>query len=80
MYKSCHVLASVSAVLSSIGAINWGLIAAFNFNLVAYLLGQNTTPSKLVYALVGLSGIFTLIFALKCICSPCPHCCKEISK
>ena len=40
-----------------IGAINWGLIGFFNFNLVAVLFGQFTWLTRIVYALVGLSGL-----------------------
>ena len=36
-----------------IGAINWGLIGFFNFNLVAFLFGQATWISRVIYAIVG---------------------------
>lgn len=48
-----------------IGAINWGLIGLFQFDLVAFLFGgQNVILSRLVYVLVGLSGLYclTLLF------------------
>lgn len=40
-----------------IGAINWGLIGFFNFNLVAFLFGQATWISRVIYAIVGLCGL-----------------------
>ena len=43
-----------------IGAINWGLIGFFKFDLVAFLFGQMTWLSRIVYALVGLSGLYTI--------------------
>lgn len=43
-----------------IGAINWGLIGFFNFNLVAVLFGQFTWLTRVVYALVGLSGLYQI--------------------
>lgn len=46
--------------LSSIGAINWGLIAAFNFNLVEFLLADYPLLVKSVYGLVGLGGLYSL--------------------
>lgn len=44
-------------VLMAIGAINWGLIGLFNFNLVTYLFGS-TVLTSIVYILVGLAGIY----------------------
>lgn len=41
-----------------IGAINWGLIGFFNFNLVAFLFGQSSIISRIIYALVGLCGLY----------------------
>lgn len=52
----------VLAVLTIIGAINWGLIGFFNWNLVDAIFGggsaeQTSTASRVVYALVGLAGL-----------------------
>jgi uncharacterized membrane protein YuzA (DUF378 family) len=55
----------LSLVLVIIGAINWGLIALFKFDLVASLFGgQNAFLSRIVYGLVGLAGLYciTLLF------------------
>lgn len=44
-----------------IGAINWGLIGFFNFDLVATIFGgQQSLLSRIVYALVGISGLYSL--------------------
>ena len=43
-----------------IGAINWGLIGFFKFDLVAFLFGQMTWLSRIVYAIVGISGLYTI--------------------
>ena len=43
-----------------IGAINWGLIGFFNFNLVAFLFGQATWISRVIYAIVGLCGLYQI--------------------
>ena len=45
-----------------IGAINWGLIGFFNFNLVALIFGSMSWISRIIYALVGLSGLYLLSF------------------
>ena len=47
-------------VLTIIGALNWGLIGLFNFDLVAYLLGDYTMLSRTVYVLVALAGILNI--------------------
>ena len=47
-------------VLVIIGAINWGLIGFFKFDLVAFLFGQMTWLSRIVYAIVGISGLYTI--------------------
>ena len=44
-------------VLVVIGAINWGLIGLFGFNLVTYLFGR-TLLTPIVYILVGLAGVY----------------------
>ena len=43
-----------------IGAVNWGLIGFFKFDLVAFLFGQMTWLSRIVYAIVGISGLYTI--------------------
>ena len=44
-----------------IGALNWGLIGFFRYDLVAAIFGgQLTTVSRIVYALVGLAGIWAI--------------------
>ena len=45
-----------------IGAVNWGLIGFFDFNLVAFLFGSMTWLSRIVYALVGLCGLYLFTF------------------
>lgn len=44
-------------VLVIVGAVNWGLVGLFQFDLVAALLGSASALSRLVYSLVGLAGI-----------------------
>lgn len=49
-----------SLTLVIIGAINWGLIGFFNFDLVAFLFGNMTWISRIIYALVGITGLYML--------------------
>ena len=44
-----------------IGALNWGLIGLFNFNLVAAIFGDATTLSRIVYVVVALAGIYLAV-------------------
>ncbi|WP_301109897.1 DUF378 domain-containing protein [Sporosarcina sp.] len=51
----------VALALVIIGALNWGLIGFFSFDLVATIFGgQNTLLAKIIYAIVGLSGLATI--------------------
>ncbi|AIY84241.1 MAG: DUF378 domain-containing protein [Clostridium baratii] len=52
----------LALLLVIIGAINWGLIGIFNFNLVSMLFGDMTTLSRIVYALVGIAGLYSISF------------------
>ena len=45
-----------------IGALNWGLVGLFGFNLVAAIFGELSVISRIVYILVALAGVY-LIFA-----------------
>lgn len=49
-------------ILLIIGALNWGLIALFSFDLVAWLFGSMTLLSRIVYGLVGLAGLWAITF------------------
>ena len=46
--------------LSIIGAINWGLIGIFRFDLVAFLFGDMNWLSRIIYTLVRLSGLYLI--------------------
>ncbi len=51
----------VALTLVIIGAVNWGLIGFFQFDLVATLFGgMSSWISRIVYALVGLAGLYCL--------------------
>lgn len=50
-------------ILVIIGALNWGLIGLFEFDLVASLFGgQTSVLSRIIYGLVGLAGIYSFKF------------------
>lgn len=54
------VIDTIALLLVIIGAINWGLIGIFNFNLVDTIFGTMSAISKIIYTLVGLSGIWSI--------------------
>lgn len=49
-----------SLTLVIVGAVNWGLIGFFRFDLVALLFGNLSWLSRVIYALVGLAGLYLL--------------------
>lgn len=54
---------NIALTLILIGAINWGLIGFFGFDLIAALFGgMNTWVSRILYSLVGLAGLYCLTF------------------
>ncbi len=55
-----QLLKKIALFLVIIGAINWGLIGLFDFNLVDTLFGIDSMLSRIVYILVGLSGIISI--------------------
>lgn len=58
-------LDSIALILIIIGAVNWGLIGFFQFNLIDTLFGTMTAFSRVIYSLVGISGIYSLSFFAK---------------
>lgn len=55
------VVYRIALVVTIIGALNWGLIGLFQFDLVAYLFGGQTgVLSRWVYALVGIGGLISI--------------------
>ena len=52
------VIDKIALVLIIIGAINWGLVGIFNFNLVDSIFGTMSLISRIIYALVGISGLW----------------------
>lgn len=51
----------LTLLLIIVGGVNWGLVGAFEFDLVAAIFGQGSGLTRLVYILVGLSALYQLI-------------------
>ena len=58
--KKMKIIDTISLVLVIIGAIVWGLIGLFNFNLVEMIFGNMTIISRIIYVLVGISGLWAI--------------------
>lgn len=53
----------IALLLIIIGAINWGLIGFFGFDLVGFCFGgQSSAISRIIFALVGVAGVFSTVF------------------
>ena len=55
-----ELLQKICLVLTIIGAIVWGLIGIFDFNLVATIFGNATLISRIIYSLVGIAGLINI--------------------
>lgn len=51
---------NIALTLVIVGAINWLLVGVFRFDLVAFLFGDLSWLSRIVYTLVGLSGLYLI--------------------
>ena len=54
------IIDRIALILTIIGALNWGSIGIFKFDIVSYLLGHETTWSRIVFTLVGLAGVWCI--------------------
>jgi len=61
--KQLTILDWVALVLVIVGAINWGLVGLFSFDLVAAIFSSMSIISRIIYDLVGLAGLY-LIFVV----------------
>jgi len=61
--RALSVFDWVVLVLVLIGALNWGLVGFFSFDLVAKIFGTMSIISRVIYALVGLAGIYLAIIS-----------------
>lgn len=63
----------IMKLLLIVGALNWGLVGFFKYNLVADLFGgEASMAARFIFGLVGIAGVLSLV----CLCRSC-HCCKH---
>lgn len=58
-------LNAIALTLVIIGAINWLLVGLFSFNLVDAIFGSLSVITRLIYILVGITGIWAIAFYSK---------------
>ena len=59
------ILTSIASILMIIGALNWGLVGLFNFDLVQKLFGsKDSIGARIVYTLIGLAGLYTILYLI----------------
>lgn len=55
-----QTIQKIALALTVIGALNWGLVGLFDFNLVEALFGVEALFTKIIYTFVGLAGIINI--------------------
>ena len=55
-----QTIQKICLLLTIIGAINWGLIGIFDFNLVDTIFGMGSMLSRIIYSLVGIAGLINI--------------------
>lgn len=63
-----RVIHWIALILVIVGALNWGMVGFFNINIVDAIFGRGSAIARIIYALVGLSGLwcFSLFKMLAC--------------
>ncbi|MGL5381133.1 DUF378 domain-containing protein [Clostridium sp.] len=59
------ILDSIALILIVLGAVNWGLVGFFEFNLVDTIFGTMSAFSRIIYAVIGVAGLYSLSFFAK---------------
>jgi uncharacterized membrane protein YuzA (DUF378 family) len=71
----------VALLLVVIGALNWGLVGFFQYDLISDIFGgAMSTAARVIYSLVGISGLICISLICRCCgckCGPKCGCCKK---
>lgn len=63
MAKNMNSIDWIALVLVIIGGLNWGLVGAFKFDLVAAIFGSMNIVSRIIYILVGIAALYMIYSA-----------------
>ena len=55
------IVQKIALTFTIVGALNWGLVGIFNFNLVDTLFGEGSVLSRIIYTIVAISGLINII-------------------
>lgn len=69
-----NTLRYTAYLLTLIGALNWGLVGIFGFDLIASIFGDMTIVSRILYSLVGISAVITALTVHHCDRTPKNEC------
>lgn len=58
-----YMIKLIAYILVIVGALNWGLVGLFNFDLVTAIFGDMSIMARIVYSLVGISAIIYLFMS-----------------
>ena len=72
MLKQACFLCKVVGLVAIVGTLNWGIIGLLNLNVVEQVFGAGTTVTRVIYGVVGLSGIMLMVSFF----TVCPACKK----
>ncbi len=56
-----NIVQKIALTFTIIGAVNWGLVGIFNFNLVDYIFGVGSVMSRILYTVVAIAGLVNII-------------------
>lgn len=59
------IIDTIALILVIIGSINWGLLGFFQFDLVATIFGDMSIFSRILYSVIGISGLYSISFFAK---------------
>lgn len=59
------LLDTIILILIIIGAVNWGLIGFFQFDLVASIFGDMSVFSRIIYSVIGIAGLYAISFLFR---------------
>lgn len=65
MHRS-KIIDGIALTLTIVGAINWGLVGLFGFNLVAFLFGEMSWLSRIIYIIIAICGLYLITFFGDC--------------
>lgn len=63
--KKINPLDWIALILVIVGGLNWGLVGAFQFDLVQAILGTIPVLANIVYILVGLAGLYMIYYLIQ---------------